>query len=269
MMNKKESTPIKVGIFVFAGVFLAMVVIFLLGSEKQIFKRQYILLTTFTDISGLRVGAQVQLAGLNVGMVDRISFAKELNDKRVEVRLAVNQEFQDRIRTDSTASISTQGLLGDKYVSISLGTPPNETLKDGETLKTDEKQGFEAVIGKANKVMEKLDTGIDSVNAILKELQNGNGLLHSLIYETDERPLGRDFAAMAAELKDTSKQLRQITGKINRGEGTVGAFLQDPSLYYDIRRLFARVERNKILTHVIRSRVRDLELEKVDGAKGK
>ena len=266
-MNKKEATPIKVGIFVFAGVFLAMVVIFLLGSEKQIFKRQYVLLTTFTDISGLRVGAQVQLAGLNVGMVDRISFAKELNDKRVEVRLAVNQEFQDRIRNDSVATISTQGLLGDKYLSVSLGTPPNEILQDGDVLKTDEKAGFEAVIGKANKVMEKLDSGMASVDNILKELETGNGLLHSLIYETDERPLGRDFAEMAAELKSTSRELRQITSKINKGEGTVGAFLQDPSLYYDIRRLFARVERNKILTHVIRSRVRDLELEKVNDPK--
>ncbi|HEX5037354.1 MAG TPA: MlaD family protein [bacterium] len=264
MINKREATPIKVGIFVFAGVFLAMVVIFLLGSEKQIFKRQYVLLTTFTDISGLRVGAQVQLAGLNVGMVDRISFAKELNDKRVEVRLAVNQEFQDRIRSDSVATISTQGLLGDKYLSVGLGTPPNEILQDGDVLKTDEKAGFEAVIGKANKVMEKLDSGMASVDNILKELETGNGLLHSLIYETDERPLGRDFAEMAAELKGTSRELRQITAKINKGEGTVGAFLQDPSLYYDIRRLFARVERNKILTHVIRSRVRDLELEKVD-----
>jgi phospholipid/cholesterol/gamma-HCH transport system substrate-binding protein len=266
-MRKHETAPVKVGIFVFAGVFLAMVVIFLLGSEKQIFKRQYILLSTFTDISGLRVGAQVQLAGLSVGTVDRISFPKELNDKRVEVRLAVNQEFQDRIRQDSVATISTQGLLGDKYVSVSLGTPPNEVLKDGDTLKTDEKAGFEAVMGKANKVMEKLDASMASVDNILKELETGDGLLHSLIYETDERPLGRDFAAMAAELKDTSRELRQITAKINRGEGTVGAFLQDPSLYYDIRRLFARVERNKILTHVIRSRVRDLELEKVDSPK--
>jgi phospholipid/cholesterol/gamma-HCH transport system substrate-binding protein len=266
-MNKREATPIKVGIFVFAGVFLAMLVIFLLGSEKQIFKRQYVLLTTFSDISGLRVGAQVQLAGLNVGAVDRISFAKEVGDKRVEVRLAIDQDFQDRIRTDSLAMISTQGLLGDKYVSISIGTPPNDILKDGGVLKTDEKQGFEAVIGKANKVMDKLDSGIESADAVLKELQTGNGLLHSLIYETEERPLGRDFAELANELKNTSKDLRQITSKINRGEGTVGAFLQDPSLYYDIRRLFARVERNKILTHIIRSRVRDLELEKVDSGK--
>jgi hypothetical protein len=101
----------------------------------------------------------------------------------------------------------------------------------------------------------------------MKEIETGSGLLHSVIYETDERPLGRDFAAMASELKNTSRELRQITAKINKGEGTVGAFLQDPSLYYDIRRLFARVERNKILTHIIRSRVRDLELEKVDNPK--
>ena len=266
-MQRRESTPIKVGIFVFSGVFLAMLVIFLLGSEKQIFKRQYTLLTTFKDISGLRVGAQVQLAGLNVGMVDEISFSQDLNDKKVEVKLAINKEYQDRIRRDSVAEISTQGLLGDKYVFVSLGTPPNEPLRDGESLKTDEKAGFEAILSKANKMMEKLDSGVESVDAILKEVQTGSGLLHSLIYETDERPLGRNFAAISEELKNTSKDLRQITAKINKGEGTVGAFLQDPSLYYDIRRLFARVERNKILTHIIRNRVRDLELEKTGDVK--
>src|SRR5262249_46573332 len=152
---------------------------------------------------------------------------------------------------DSVAAISTQGLLGDKYVSISLGTPPKDVLKDGAVLQAEERPGLEAVVDKANKAMDKLDPGIESIVAILKELQNGNGLLHSLIYETDERPLGRDFAAMAGELRSTSRQLREITAKINRGEGTVGAFLQDPSLYYDIRRLFSRVERNKILTHII------------------
>jgi phospholipid/cholesterol/gamma-HCH transport system substrate-binding protein len=266
-MQRRESAPVKVGIFVFAGVFLAMGVIFMLGSEKQIFKRQYALVTSFNDISGLRVGAQVQLAGLNVGMVEKISFGDELSDKKVEVRLSINKEFQDRIRKDSIAEISTQGLLGDKYVTVSLGTPPNEVLNDGDALASQERPSFAAIVEKSGVFIDNVNKASQSLTKVLDEVKDGQGLLHTLVYESEERPVGRDFAEMAKELKGASRELRQIVQKVNKGEGTVGAFLQDPSLYYDIRRLFARVERNKILTHVIRSRVRDLELEKVDGVK--
>lgn len=261
--HRHFSTPIKVGVFVFAGVFLAMVVIFILGSEQQLFKRQYSLVTTFNDISGLRVGAQVQLAGLNIGMVENVSFPDDLGDKKVIVRLEVNKEFQDRIRKDSIAEINTQGLLGDKYISISLGTPPNEILQDGDALVSQEKTSFAEIIEKSGAFIDDLSKAAQSATEVLDEVREGEGLLHTLIYETEERPVGRDFAEITKELKGVSREMRQIVQKINKGEGTVGAFLQDPSLYYDIRRLFAKVERNKILTHVIRSRVRDLELEKV------
>jgi phospholipid/cholesterol/gamma-HCH transport system substrate-binding protein len=268
-MQKRESAPVKVGIFVFAGVFLAMGIIFLLGSEKQLFKRQYSLTTDFADISGLRIGAQVQLAGLNVGMVERVDFADELGDKKVRVRLNINKEFQERIRRDSIAEISTQGLLGDKYISVSLGTPPNEVLRDGDFLPSQERPSFAQIVEKSGVFIDNIDKAAKSLTQVLDEVKGGEGLLHTLIYESETRPVGRDFAEMAKELKGASRELRQIVQKVNRGEGTVGAFLQDPSLYYDIRRLFARVERNKLLTHVIRSRVRDLELEKVSDPKSR
>lgn len=267
IMTHRESVPVKVGIFVFAGVFLAMVIIFMLGSEKQLFKRQYTLTCFFKDISGLRVGAQVQLAGLNVGMVESIAFSPELGEKKVEIRLSLNKEFQERIRKDSTAEISTQGLLGDKFVTVSLGSPDQPILEDGDLLASQERPSLYSIVEKGGAIMENLSTAAKSVSKVLQEVQEGQGLLHSLIYESKEKPLAADFAAMAGELKTASRELRQILQKINKGEGTLGAFLADPSLYYDIRRLFARVERNKILTHIIRSRVRDLELQKINGGR--
>src|SRR3989338_3394078 len=264
-MPARDSGPVKVGIFVFVGVFLAMVIIFTLGSKKQLFMREYTLVTYFQDISGLRVGAQVQLAGLGVVMVDRVALGEGLEDKRVQVRLSINKEFQDRIRGDSIATITTQGLLGDKFVALSLGSPDQEILKDGDLLKSEERPSIYSIAEKGGAIMENISGAAKSVSKVLDELQLGKGLLHTLIYEDKDRPVAADVAAVTSELKVASKELRQILSKVNKGEGTVGAFLQDPSLYYDIRRLFARVERNKILTHIIRSRVKDLELEKIDG----
>ncbi len=261
-MQPRESVPIKVGIFVFTGVFLATAIIFMLGGEKQLFKRQYKLVSYFHNISGLRVGAQVQLAGLNVGMVESISFSQELGDKRVQVRLSINRDFQERIRKDSTAEITTQGLLGDKFVSLGLGSPDQPILQDEDVVTVVESPSLYSIVEKVGPVMDDLGKVAKSVSKVMDQVQGGDGLIHSLIYESKERPLAKDFGEMAGELDGASRELRQILQKVNRGEGTIGAFLADPSLYYDIRRLFARVERNKILTHVIRSRVQDLELEK-------
>ncbi len=264
-MEPRESIQIRVGLFVFAGVFLAMILIFLLGSEKQLFKRQYALTAFFQDISGLRVGAQVQLAGLNAGMVDRIALAPELGDRKVQIRLSIDKAFQERIRRDSIATINTQGLLGDKIVSVSLGGADEEILKDGETIKSEERPSLFSIAEKGGAIMENINKAAKAVTGVLDEVEKGKGLVHTLIYESEDRPVGRDFAELAANLRDASKDLRQVLRKVNKGEGTIGAFLTDPSLYYDLRRLFSKVERNKILMHVIRSRVRDLELEKVEG----
>lgn len=260
-MQSREAVQVRVGLFVFAGVFLAMIIIFLLGGEKQIFTRQYALKASFEDISGLRVGAPVQLAGVRVGMVDRIDFGAEPGEKKVLVRLSIDREFQERIRRDSVASINTQGLLGDKIVSVSLGGPDQEILKEWEMIQTEERPSLFAIAEKGGDIMNNLNRAAKAVTSVLEEVEKGGGLLHTLIYESEERPVGKDFSEMAKELKTASRELREILQRVNRGEGTVGALLKDPGVYEDIRRLFGRIERNKLLRHIIRSRIRDLERE--------
>ncbi len=265
-MYSRESTSIKVGIFIFSGLFLAMAVIFILGGQKQLFKRHYELTTSFKDISGLRVGAPVLLAGVSVGMVDEIGIAPDPNKKEVLIYLTVNRQFQDRIRQDSRASLSTQGLLGDKFVLISLGDQAQRKLEDGEFIPSVEGASVNAAVEKFTKVADVAEETIQTLKRLFHEVETGNGLIHDVIYETPDRALAANVSAATRELKTASKELSRILQKINRGEGTIGALMTDPSVYNDIRRLFARVERNKILSHVIRSRARDLELEKTEKA---
>ncbi len=262
MTHSHESTQVKVGIFVFSGVLIAMVIIFLLGGKNQLFERQYSLQASFQDISGLRVGAPVQLAGLRIGMVEKISLGEDLEEKKIWVSLAISKSFQNRIRADSVASITTQGLLGDKTVSISIGSPGNEILKNGEIIKSEERPSLFSIAEKGGAIMGNIDKAAKGVARLLEHVETGEGLLHTLIYEEEDKPVARDIAQMARELSLASREVRQIMQKVNRGEGTIGALLADPSVYNDIRRLFGKLERNSLLRHVIRSRIRDLELEK-------
>ncbi len=266
-MESKESTQIKVGVFVFLGMLLAMGIIFFLGNEKNLFEREYPLYAVFKDISGLRPGAQVQLAGIRVGVVDQISFPTQIGEKHVRVRLQVKQDYQERIRSDSTASISTQGLLGDKMIAVSLGSNDFPVMQAGSELTTEERTSIFEAAEKGIGMMDSVDQVAKKIGHFFDAIDKSQGLLHSIIYETPEKPMGKNVRQTAEDLKLASKELRVMLEKINKGEGTVGALLSDPSLYYDLRKLFGKVERNRLLRGIIRSRLQSLDQDGTDPEK--
>src|SRR3989338_400794 len=110
-MQSKQSTLIQVGLFVVVTLVIAMISIFFVGKKQSFFERLYTVRVHFTDISGLRRGASVQLAGVGGGFVESVAFPEETQSPGVDVVLKINRNFKDRIREDSVASIQTQGLL--------------------------------------------------------------------------------------------------------------------------------------------------------------
>lgn len=297
-MLDKEKTQIKVGIFVVVGLLLGMYIIFMIGGEKQLFESQYRLTTQFKDISGLRNGAPIQLAGLKIGFVDKIKFSEDLTKKDIELTLRINKKFQERIRKDSIATVNTQGLLGDKFIYISVGSDSEEVLKNGDFLEGKEVYSIYNLAEKSGEIVEdvkeasksirkffeEMYTGKDdvrqairSVKNIMKEAENGNGVLHALVYDPKGKQVVEDIAASIGALKDimgrvneTDKKNGEISGiitnlklasadfkevveRINRGEGTIGGLVTDPAIYNDLRSLFGRANRNKLLKAVVRS----------------
>src|SRR2546430_14671322 len=117
---ERERFELKVGIFVFIGIVMLGVIIVLLGSKQDLFAREYPLWAEFTEVGGLKPGAPVRLAGVDVGVVDAIEFPKP-GEKNLRVKMMIRTSVRSRIQTDSKASVSTQGVLGDKFISISLG----------------------------------------------------------------------------------------------------------------------------------------------------
>ncbi|MEJ2690147.1 MAG: outer membrane lipid asymmetry maintenance protein MlaD [Deltaproteobacteria bacterium] len=126
---KKASLEILVGLFMVAG-FLAFVYVSLQFGEFSIFSmdKNYELRAEFTNVSGLKDGATVEIAGVSVGKVSSISLDKK--DRAMVVMLI---EKKVRITDDAIASIRTQGIIGDKYVKISQGGS-DKYLKNGGTI---------------------------------------------------------------------------------------------------------------------------------------
>ena len=247
-MRQKFMTEIRVGIFVLIALLLGMMTLFQLGSGQDIFDSQYTLFTSFKDISGLRVGAQVQLAGLNVGFVDEIRFPDDLLVRNITVVLRIKKGFQRRIREDSVATVNTQGLLGDKFIYISVGSEDMPVIKDEGILPNKETTSIFALAEKAGEIMDNIGEASTSLNELLKgiggkdennlresikslrvtlqQVEKGKVLVHSLIYD----PKGEE---VIANLSATMKSVKEITTGVsdNTKEKTASLIknLQDAS----------------------------------------
>ncbi|MBN2541609.1 MCE family protein [bacterium] len=190
-LRTSRRKKIAVGILIVVAILIVGLAILGIGTEEGVFKRRYVLKLSMKEVSGLQDGAPVQLAGLRVGSVTDIAFKdKNGGEQYLEVILKINKKVKDRIRESSIARISTMGLLGDKYVEISLGDKDSRVLEDGEIMKS---------IPPAD---------------ITRILTQGTDIID--------------------DAREIAKNLKDISYKINEGTGSLGMFLNDPWLYFDI-----------------------------------
>ena len=143
---ESPSTQIRVGIFVFFTLVTFMAAIFLLGSRTQYFQPQYTLKAVFSNVGYLLEGAGVYLAGVQVGRVGEIRFFEDIAAQKVLVVLKVAHDYQERIRQDSVAVITSSGLLGDKYIDITLGSESEPELLNGMFIRTQEPADYGQLI---------------------------------------------------------------------------------------------------------------------------
>jgi phospholipid/cholesterol/gamma-HCH transport system substrate-binding protein len=244
-MVTQRSSQIRVGIFVFFTLVTFMAAIFLLGSRTQYFQPQYTLKAVFSNVGYLLEGAGVYLAGVQVGRVGEIRFFEDVAAQKVLVSLRVTRDYQDRIRQDSVAVITSSGLLGDKYIDITLGNESEPVLLDGMFIRTQEPADYSQLIRQGEEVL-KNTIEITSAMAVLtssfrssqgpiaaadllgslaqiaKAIETGDGLIHTLIYDKGNEQIFADVSAATAALRDT------LTG-IKEGKGFVHTLLTDPN----------------------------------------
>lgn len=290
--RSKENVQIQVGAFIAIGILLTMAAIFVLGSRTSLFKTQYTLICYFDDISGLRVGAPVQLAGVNAGFIDQIEFEERAVEEskkkiatvvsvdekkkkktivKVRVTLQLNKEYQDRIRADSVASVVTQGVLGDRMIFISVGSKDTKRLKDGdEIIKVKNPSGFTQLVEKSDdliidtkKFVRNTNDLVTKLNLVMNEVIQGQGLAHDVIYEKSSGEVLASINDILDQFGIAGRNLSSITGKINEGEGTLGALVNDAALYNDIKMLFGKANRNRLIRSVIRYTLQTREKEQL------
>jgi phospholipid/cholesterol/gamma-HCH transport system substrate-binding protein len=202
MPRRKRSTETIVGIFVLISLALLLAVVTLMGSRQNIFAKRYQITGEFDSVAGLQTGAEVHLAGINIGHVQDIEFSP---NNRVLVTMSVSWNQIDRIRGDSIASIRTMGLMGDRYVEITVGTESEKLIEPGGSIRTSELFELTDMVEEVRPTLENVENAMKNISILTDELADPNGEVGTIL-----------------------ENVKVLTTDAREGKGTVGAlFVRD------------------------------------------
>lgn len=219
----------KAGLFVAVSAALIASLIIIMGKEHQIFARQSAFYSHFGDVKGLSSGAPVRLGGISIGRVDEVGFSDNSMDSLVHVRLLINNSFLDRVREDSVATIDTQGLLGDRFISLSSGES-DIRLAPGDNIQSAVVADLERVMVRAQEAVENTAQITERINDALQGLspdtfhniasasqsiaklanavRTEKGFIHRLIYS--EAAGAKLINSLSTTSADISKLIREV-----------------------------------------------------------
>src|ERR1700761_524684 len=156
----KIARELRVGAFVILGLVLTMLTIFIIGNARRLWEPRVAYLTAFHDVAGLKPGAPVRMGGLDIGEVKSVGHDGDTNDARIFVRMSVVKAEAARIRTDTVARVAGKGLLGDKMVELTVGSPELAAVPEGSLLPSEEPTD---VFAAANKVASATVEAIEKI----------------------------------------------------------------------------------------------------------
>ncbi|MBU4252734.1 MAG: MCE family protein [Candidatus Omnitrophica bacterium] len=175
MIFGKTKLELKVGIFVFIGLIILVVFILSIGGLKT-WSSGYRINLNFNFINGVKIGAPVRFAGLDVGEVKKIGLQFIPQENRSVVRLEAWVRDIVRIPADSTVWVNTLGLLGEKYVEIIPGKDYANFLKDNQSLIGVDPLPIHEIFNRAESILRNLDDGI-------MKIRDKEGSLGKLLYD--------------------------------------------------------------------------------------
>lgn len=246
-MNRSADTNIKAGLFVVFTLIAFVLGIILLGGERHIFSETENYFVAFKNVSGLSEGAPVRLGGITVGRVSSIEFTADPYDATILVSFEVEKEFLDRIRANTVVSIETQGLLGDKFLSVSskMEISSQPILEPGSKLMSQEPADFYQVITKAQQVVDNTVKISESINSVLDEvrtktindfsngvssfrkitdaIEKGDGLVNRLFYSK------KDGDKIVDSISKASVTIDELMSEVKNGRGLLHTLIYDPA----------------------------------------
>lgn len=248
-------SQLRVGITVIIASLTLGFLLFLMSGTSGLFTPRISVKCYFDNAEGLRTGAPVRLAGVDVGNVTHIAIVQGKPLTPVEITMKLSTKYDYGMRRDSQISLETAGVLGETYLDIDSSQAVGGPVHDGDTLPTQVHPDFNQVVRASQSTLQNMDALLKRADRILAFAESGKGSLGKLIYDptlynrfsltvadfqkiveqigNGEGSLGRLISRNDAYDKflSTLDKMNTIIDDMQQGKGTAGKFLKDPALY--------------------------------------
>jgi phospholipid/cholesterol/gamma-HCH transport system substrate-binding protein len=192
------SRAARLGAFIVTTLAILVVGVFIIGSKQYLFSSTYQLKTQFDNVAGLDAGGDVRVGGVHSGTVRNIVLPHQPGEK-VTVVMDLGYSTHEIIKQDSVASIETEGLLGNQYLAISFGSRGSADVKEGGLIASRTPLEMSDLLKKASGLLDGSQQAIENATRATANLDS-------------------------------------ISAKIDRGQGTVGALVNNQQLYNNLEK---------------------------------
>ncbi len=209
---------VKAGIIITLALAILFLSVFFAGSIERVIHPKSRVKAAIHDVKGLKKGAPVWMFGIEEGSVEDISLDPRYG---TVVTISIYKKALGFLKKDSTVGILTMGLLGDKYVELTPGTPEAAPLEAGDMIRGTAQIDLKDVMETGGASIQKMNDFIEKLGKLVEKIEESKGTLSRLL----EDP------SLYDNLAESSKSLSLIAKDIKDGRGTIGMLVKDPSLY--------------------------------------
>lgn len=261
MHEKDKSKYIKLGFFIITGLVFFVAAIFYIGSKSNLFTPTIRIYTTFSSVSGLLEGNSVRFAGIDIGTVQNIEITAS---NKVVVTMIIQSDVKKFIKKDSEVSIGSEGLVGNKIVAISPGTPESPSVKDGDEIKSVQPVELSDIFKSLNESTINAQKISADLADIIAKVNGGKGTLGQLVnndqlYRTVDSTItgfaistgkvnkviekvassidtiSGDIIRLTSKIRIITTDISEITRKMNSSESIVGTLLTDTAFARNLK----------------------------------
>lgn len=242
-MANDNQNNVRLGIFVTVGLVILVVALYIIGKNQNFFGSSYPLRARFHNVSGLMVGNNVRYSGIQSGTVNKIIV---IDDTTIEVALLVDVKMKPYIHMGATATIGSDGLMGNKLININPGDATAPLLAEGSLLGTKK-------VNSTDDMLETLSVTNNDVQIIAQNLKNTVVRLNNstaLWQVLNDSTLPRNLQTSMANIRIATEDIKELSAAINdlvkdaeRGEGVAGVLLKDKQSADNIKTTIANVSK--------------------------
>ncbi|MBK9257181.1 MAG: MCE family protein [Saprospiraceae bacterium] len=228
-MEKQDSRNIKLGAMVLLGTLFLIMSLYFIGNHQNMFRSTFKIYADFKHVDGLLKGNTVRFAGIDIGTVKSVDI---ISDSSIRVSMVLKNQAKDFLKKNAIASISTDGLMGNKIVSISTVNVASDFIEDGDMLQTIHPVGTDEILRKLSKTNDDISVIASNIRTLTEKMQHPDALVGLL----GDTIISKHIKDAVFNIRVTSQRTATITGDLSNiiketkeGKGLIGGLLTDTS----------------------------------------